>query len=809
VMIVQLNQLKPHLRFIFIFIALLLLVVAVYLSRCQALPAATPTLAPPAVNLEIVTVPAPPAVTIEIVTLTPTPTIVAAPQVTLEIMTPVSTSQPSSDVTFTYLHTLATGDTPHLLDSYATTTTFDDGDTAWTYDNALALLAFLARGTDDDLAAARSLADALVYAQIHDSDFNDGRLRDAYHAEVFIREDGTVNVDRGGSATGNMAWTVLALARAWERLGDDAYLAAAGRLGQWIFHQTHDERGAGGYTGGLAEGGGQFSWKATEHNADVYAAYMNLYRATSDPVWRERAMSAKRFLHTMWNEEGGFFWTGTTGDGVTVNPSPIPEDAQSWTLLVLGEPERYGLGLAWVGATLYYETCPDCAAVSGYRFSDLGYACWPEGTAHMALAWQAAGEADRAEELLQSLRAVRLPVPGMAGEAIPAACGTDAVTDYGWAYPAGVPHIGATAWYLLAELGHNPFWGISTTEPIPFADVFDDEVAAADFSSPAPAPPGFQKGISYAAWWQGLYSTPEADQALVELAATGAEWMALIVTCYQETYLDTKITCDLPQTPTDDDLIHAIQAAHRLGLKVMLKPHVDLNSDLDHWRGNIGSGFRSEAEWQAWFASYQAVIIHYAALAQAQGVEQFSLGTELVGTSQREADWRQLIDAVREIYAGSLVYASNHSGEEGRITWWDALDYIGVDAYYPLTAKDDPTLAELKAAWERPIAALERLHERYGKPVILTEIGYRSVDSANRRPWEWGMPGAVDLQEQADCYQAALERLWGQPWLAGIYWWNWDTDPEQGGSYDTGFTPHAKPAEVVLKTLHASERAEP
>jgi hypothetical protein len=804
-----LSQLEPNRLFIFIITSFLFLASLFYLSCCQASPVAAPTPVPPAVTLEIATAPAPPAVTIKIATLTPTPTVVAPPQVTLEIITSVPASQFPLDAAFTYLHSLSTGDTSHLLDSYATIPAFDDGDTAWTYDNALVLLAFLARGTDEDLAAARGLADALVYAQTHDPDFNDGRLRDAYHAEVFIREDGAVNVDRGGSATGNMAWATLALVRAWEQLGDDAYLAAAGRLGQWIFDQTHDERSVGGYTGGLAEGESQLSWKATEHNADVYAAFMNLHRATGDPVWRERAMSAKRFLRAMWNEEGGFFWTGTTGDGVTVNPSPIPEDAQSWTLLVLGEPERYGLGLAWVGATLYYETCPDCAAVSGYRFSDLGYACWPEGTAHMALAWQAAGEADRAEELLQSLRAVRLPVPGMAGEAIPAACGTDAVTDYGWAYPAGVPHIGATAWYLLAELGHNPFWGISTTEPIPFADVFDDEVAAADFSSPAPAPPGFQKGISYAAWWQGLYSTPEADQALVELAATGAEWMALIVTCYQETYLDTKITCDLPQTPTDDDLIHAIQAAHRLGLKVMLKPHVDLNSDLDHWRGNIGSGFRSEAEWQAWFASYQAVIIHYAALAQAQGVEQFSLGTELVGTSQREADWRQLIDAVREIYAGSLVYASNHSGEEGRITWWDALDYIGVDAYYPLTAKDDPTLAELKAAWERPIAALERLHERYGKPVILTEIGYRSVDSANRRPWEWGMPGAVDLQEQADCYQAALERLWGQPWLAGIYWWNWDTDPEQGGSYDTGFTPHAKPAEVVLKTLHASERAEP
>jgi hypothetical protein len=423
-----------------------------------------------------------------------------------------------------------------------------------------------------------------------------------------------------------MAWATLALVRAWERLGDETYLAAAQRLGQWIVGQTQDQRGAGGYSGGLTAVGSPHRWKATEHNADVYAAFMNLYQATGDPVWRERAMSAKHFLGTMWIEEGGFFWTGTANDGETINPSPIPEDAQSWTLLVLGEPERYRQGLDWAESTLYYQECPACEAAGGYRFSDIGSGCWWEGTAHMALAWGAANEAERAEASLQNLRAVRVAVPGLTGEAIPAACGEDAVTGFGWAYPASVPHIGATAWYLMAELGHNPFWGTSTSEAIPFAGTYDDEATGTDLTLIAPAPTGFQKGMSYASWWRGEYTGPGADQALAELAATGAEWMALIVTCYQETYLDTEITCDLPRTPTNDDLIHAIQAAHGLGLRVMLKPHVDLNDDPGHWRGDIGKGFASEAEWEAWFASYQAVIAHYARLAQVQGVEGFSVG---------------------------------------------------------------------------------------------------------------------------------------------------------------------------------------
>jgi len=416
---------------------------------------------------------------------------VSCPLLRLNSQVPLLEASPSAEATDTgpvvkevqsaylYLHLelahYATGNDLRLLDSYVTTANFDDGDTAWTYDNALVMLAFLARGTAEDLPAARVLADSLVYAQTHDPEFSDGRVRDAYHAQTFVGADGKVNVAVSGSATGNMAWATLALVRAWERLGERAYLEAAQRLGQWIFDQAADPRGAGGYNGGVDEAGNRLFWKATEHNADVYAAFMNLYRATGDPAWRARAMDGKRFLVTLWDAAGGFFWTGTTEDGATINPYPRPEDGQSWTSLAMGEPGRYGRALAWAESELYCEACPACEAASGYRFSDAGSGCWPEGTAHMALAWQALDNQVRATRLLESLRRIRVPVPGLAGEAIPAACGADAVTGYGWNYPAGVPHIGATAWYLFAELGHNPFWGMSVDQPIPFEGLYDEK----------------------------------------------------------------------------------------------------------------------------------------------------------------------------------------------------------------------------------------------------------------------------------------------------------------------------------------------
>lgn len=306
-----------------------------------------------------------------------------------------------------------------------------------------------------------------------------------------------------------------------------------------------------------------------------------------------------------------------------------------------------------------------------------------------------------------------------------------------------------------------------------------------------------QRGMNYAAWWQGLYRTPEADQSLENLAVTGTEWLSLVATCYQEMVASTTITCLLPRTPTDEDLIHVISKAHDLGMKVVLKPHLDLNNDPDHWRGQIT--FDSEADWQAWFASYEDFINHYAELAESQGVEEFCVGAELLGTSHRESDWREVITGVRQRFSGPITYASNYGGEETAIIWWDALDYIGVDAYYELTDKNDPTLEELKAAWEGPATTLEELASLYGKPIILTEIGYRSIDGANKAPWDWQSPGIVDLQEQVDCYQAVFETFWERSWLGGIYWWWWSTDPDLGGPEDDTYTPHDKPAEDVLR----------
>ena len=311
-----------------------------------------------------------------------------------------------------------------------------------------------------------------------------------------------------------------------------------------------------------------------------------------------------------------------------------------------------------------------------------------------------------------------------------------------------------------------------------------------------------QNGLSYASWSAWGYSQPDADLALEQLAETGANWISLIVTGYQNNVSATTISITTDATPIDTALIHAITKAHALGLHVMLKPHVDFSNDPNHWRGEIGNLFTNEAEWNAWFNTYQNFIVHYAELAQAYNIEQFCVGTELIGTTHRTDNWRAIIASVRTHYDGPITYAANHSGEETQITWWDAVDYIGIDAYYPLTDENDPSLEALKAGWQPYISLLAELSANWDRPILFTEIGYASQDGANRHPARQNADGILDLQEQADAYQAVFESVYDQPWFSGVFWWVWYTDPFAGGSCDPSHTPREKPAEDVLRTWY-------
>ncbi len=359
-----------------------------------------------------------------------------------------------------------------FLNSFETTAKQEDKylrSTAFIYDNALAMLAFMARGTQEDRRRAKLLADAFLYAMDNDRYYKDGRLRNAYMSGD-LKEHSTGKARLPGwwdredrkwyedgfqvsTHTGNVAWSMLALLEYYELNGGSKYLSAVEKLGEWVEHNCRDTRGAGGYTGGYdgwEPNPTKLKYKATEHNIDLYVTFMRLYIITKNETWRKRADHAKIFILSMWDEKEGKFWTGTGCDGVTINKEVIPVDIQAWAILALGEESKpYRKALEYVES---HHRVGD-----GFDFNQDRDGIWYEGTAQIAVAYHATGQKEKWQKLVSSLHSAQLESGGLP------ATNKDGLTT-GFYLSDGKPwlyfrraHVGATAWLILAEGGINPF----------------------------------------------------------------------------------------------------------------------------------------------------------------------------------------------------------------------------------------------------------------------------------------------------------------------------------------------------------------
>ena len=308
---------------------------------------------------------------------------------------------------------------------------------------------------------------------------------------------------------------------------------------------------------------------------------------------------------------------------------------------------------------------------------------------------------------------------------------------------------------------------------------------------------GIHKGMTFVSWTKDGYSRRKADESLEDVALLGVNWIALVTTWYQDDASSTRIYPIVAKTPSDTSLIHAIRKIHELHMKVMLKPHIDLKKSDGTWRGDI---FIDDKELSSqWCDNYKKFILRYARIAQDNQAEIFCVGTELTMMAvERPEFFRELIADVRKVYKGKLTYAANWYGGYSEVEFWDALDLAGIDPYFPLSDKQKPDLAELVAAWGDWLPHLEAWQKEIGKPVIFTEIGYKSSTGSAVSPWEH-MPGdKIDLQLQADCYEAFYKTFWDKPWVAGVYWWYWGTHPRMGGKNNRDFTPQNKPAKDII-----------
>ena len=174
----------------------------------------------------------------------------------------------------------------------------------------------------------------------------------------------------------------------------------------------------------------------------------------------------------------------------------------------------------------------------------------------------------------------------------------------------------------------------------------------------------------------------------------------------------------------------------------------------------------------------------------------------LAPTASHNDKWKEIIRAIRAIYSGKLTYAANWSEEYLHIKFWDDLDYAGIDAYFPLSEKDNPTYEELMESWKKWVVEIEEWQKEINKPVIFPEIGYRSSTKAAYHPWEHAPGTKVDLELQFNCYKALVDTFINKEWFYGIYWWDWGTSIKMGGKFNRNFTPQNKPAQDYIKKLY-------
>jgi hypothetical protein len=314
------------------------------------------------------------------------------------------------------------------------------------------------------------------------------------------------------------------------------------------------------------------------------------------------------------------------------------------------------------------------------------------------------------------------------------------------------------------------------------------------------------QGFGVLSEWNGQFSSASADQAYQTIAALGSNSIELTVRIWTDTGTSNTVIADPAKTESDASLLASFQTAEADGLSVVFKPNL---SPLD----GTPTSSMAPSDVAAFFASYKAEIVHLATLAQEGGVTTFAIGNEMSSLSgaQYLPYWTDIIDSVRQVYHGQLTYAAA-TDEAYKVSFWNELDVIGVNTYPPLTTSENPTVQQLVQAWnevptnpywatvfehQSPVDFLHSLSEQYGKQVLMTEVGYRSMDGTAIAPGSWVASGTPDPNAQADAFKAFFQ-VWssgGGSWMQGAEIWQWDLSNQYNA---TGYSPMDKPAEAII-----------
>jgi len=301
------------------------------------------------------------------------------------------------------------------------------------------------------------------------------------------------------------------------------------------------------------------------------------------------------------------------------------------------------------------------------------------------------------------------------------------------------------------------------------------------------AAPEHIRGITISTHGAGRdWGTDRIVSAFKAVKEIGADWVAI------HPYASIRKDGSVRFRPFSEEeppayLVRPIKEAHALGLKILVKPHLAYWGSGFAWRGDIT--FESPAEWRRFFSSYEAWIVKLARTCKA--ADGFVVGCELDKTISHEQEWRRIIAEVRRATGAGLTYAANWTHYRD-VPFWDALDVVGIQAYFPLVREAGAGEKEIRAGWKRRMRELSAFSEKTGRRVVFTELGYNRSFDAALRPWEHRTDGEEAERLQGLCLRVALEAVRREPTVIGSFLWKWFPPPRPVGRNFQLATPYLK-----------------
>jgi hypothetical protein len=193
-----------------------------------------------------------------------------------------------------------------------------------------------------------------------------------------------------------------------------------------------------------------------------------------------------------------------------------------------------------------------------------------------------------------------------------------------------------------------------------------------------------KQGFGALSEWNGQFSSASADQAFQAMASLGSNSIALTTRIWTDSRTGNDVLAVPAKTESDASLLAGFQKAHAAGLDVVFKPGITgLDGTISHrvWRRRISMRVLRVLQGRDRAPGRNC---------EQGGVASFAIGNEMSSLSgdAYRSYWTDIISSVRGVYHGEVTYSAA-TDEASKVSFWDQVDTIGINAYPPLDGQHD------------------------------------------------------------------------------------------------------------------------